>query len=210
MRNVVIIGNSGAARECYWLLGEVAQREPDLAFKGFLAFEGYESDLSGLSQWRLGSDDDYIAAPGDVFIIGMGVPALRQKAFDKWKRRGAMFINLIHPFTTIPPGTHMGEANIVSCASFLSCDVVIGNANYLNGEITLGHDVAVGNANFFAPGCIVLGEASIGSRNALGVRSAVLPKARIGNDNVIAPGAFVYKGCRNDTLMAGNPAINIR
>jgi len=209
MRNVIIIGNSGAARECHWLLGEVAQREPDLAFKGFLAFEGYAGDLRGLSHLQLGNDDEYLPENDDVFVIGIGEPKLRQKAFGKWKQRGAAFINLIHPFTTIPQGTLMGEANIVSCACFLSCNAVIGDANYLNGDIILGHDACVGDANFFAPGFIALGEVRIGSRNAFGVRSVVLAKAEIGNDNTIAPGAFVYKGCRDNAIMAGNPACDI-
>jgi acetyltransferase-like isoleucine patch superfamily enzyme len=36
-----------------------------------------------------------------------------------------------------------------------------------------------------------------------------LAKAKIGNNNVIAPGAFVYKGCRDGCLMAGNPALDV-
>jgi sugar O-acyltransferase (sialic acid O-acetyltransferase NeuD family) len=208
-RHVVIIGNSGAARECHWLLGEVAQREPDLAFKGFLAFEGYAGDLRGLSHLQMGNDDDYAAAPGDVFAIGIGLPALRQKAFDKWKQRGAAFINLIHPSVTVLPEAQMGEANTINSGSFLSWGTIIGNANHLNGGITLGHDVVVGDANFFAPDALVLGEVRIGSRNSFGVRSTVLAKARIGNDNTIAPGAFIYKGCRDNAIMAGNPACDI-
>jgi hypothetical protein len=60
MRNVIIIGNAGAARECRWLLGEAGQREPDLAFKGFLAFEGYAGDLRGLAHLQIGNDDEYV------------------------------------------------------------------------------------------------------------------------------------------------------
>ena len=209
MRNVVIIGNSGAARECHWLLGDIAQHEPDLAFKGFLAFEGYAGDLRGLSHLQLGNDDDYVPEPGDVFVIGIGEPKLRQNAFDKWKQRGAAFINLIHPFTRIHQDVQIGEANIVSCACSIACGSVIGNANYLNGAIILGHDVRIGNANFFAPGVIAIGEVSIGSRNSFGVHSTVLAKAKIGNDNTIAPGAFIYKGCRHNTIMAGNPALRV-
>lgn len=210
MRNVVIIGNSGAARECHWLLGEVAGQGTDLAFKGFLAFEGYAGNLRGLSQWQIGNDDDYVPENGDVFVIGIGDPALRQKAFAKWKMRGAAFINLIHSSATVPAETRVGEANIISCRCFLSCDVMIGNANYLNGEIILGHDATVGDANFFAPGFTALGGVSIGSRNSFGVHSSALAKAKIGNDNIIAPGAFLYKGCGNHCVMSGNPALNVR
>ena len=209
MRNVIIIGNSGAARECHWLLEEAARREPDMAFKGFLAFEGYAGDLRDLADLQLGGDDEYAPEPDDVFVIGIGEPKLRQKAFDKWKQRGAAFINLIHPFTTIHPGVLMGEANIVACACFISCGVALGDANYLNGNVVLGHDARIGNYNFFAPFSIVLGEARIGSGNSFGVYSVVMPGAKTGDNNTIAPGAYLYKGCGNDRVMAGNPALDI-
>ena len=37
----------------------------------------------------------------------------------------------------------------------------------------------------------------------------LLPKARIGNRNILAPGSFVYKGCRDNCRLAGNPALNL-
>jgi len=209
MRNVIIIGNSSSARECHWLVGEIVKNGAPLCFKGFLAFEGFRGNLRSLAHLEIGHDDDYVPEPDDVFVIGIGSPELRQRAFDKWKQRNASFINLVHPFTTIPPETRMGEANIISCACFFSCDTVIGNTNYFNGEITLGHDVVVGDANFFAPGFIALGNISIGSGNSFGVRSVVLANAKIGDNNSIAPGAFIYKGCKSNCRMAGNPALNI-
>jgi len=207
-QNLVIIGNSSAARECYWLahviLGDA------LRFKGFLAFENCKGNLGKLANLELGNDDDYACAPDDVFVLGIGSPDLRLKAFAKWKERGARFINLIHPITHIPDDTEMGEANIVTHGCHFSCDVRLGNANYLNGSVVLGHDVVVGDGNFFGLFSIVLGKAVIGSGNSFGVHSSVLAKAKIGNNNIIAPGAFIYKGCRDGCLMAGNPAMNIR
>lgn len=207
-RQVVIIGNSGAARECYWnaraMLGDC------FSFRGFLAFEGFSGQLKELSALEVGHDDSYTPASTDEFVIGIGNPALRAKAYAKWKERGAHFLNLVHPFSFIPPDTVMGEANIITCACHFSCNVTIGNANYFNGNVVLGHDVCVGDANFFGPFSLAMGGVTIGSRNAFGIRSAVLPEATIGDENTLAPGAFVYKGCGTGRLMAGNPALDMR
>jgi acetyltransferase-like isoleucine patch superfamily enzyme len=209
MPSVLIIGNSGAARECYWLLRDVMQQQGDLSFKGFLSFEGYLGELRELSDLQLGVDDTYVPVADDVFVIGIGAPDLRMKAFCKWKERGAEFFTLVHPVCTIQSGVTLGEANIFACASYISCNTSLGSANYFNGSVVVGHDVTLGDANFFAPFSFVGGDVRIGSRNSFGVRSTVLAKARIGNDNTIAPGAFVYKGCRNNTIMSGNPALDI-
>ena len=210
MRNVLIIGNAGAARECCWLLRDAMQQHGDLAFKGFLSFEGYPGELREMADRQLGVDDAYAPAPGDVFVIGIGEPALRMKAFRKWKTRGAEFLTLIHPVCTLLPNVTLGEANILARACHISCNTAIGSANYLNGSVTLGHDVTVGDANFFGPFNLVLGDVRIGSGNSFGAHAVVLARANIGSNNTIAPGAFIYKGCRDGRLMAGNPALDIR
>jgi Acyl-[acyl carrier protein]--UDP-N-acetylglucosamine O-acyltransferase len=207
-RQVVIIGNSGAARECYWnardMMGDAFR------FKGFLAFEGFSGNLKELSGLEIGDDDGYSPAADDEFIIGIGKPALRATAYAKWKERGARFLTLIHPFSFIPPDTVMGEGNIITCACHFSRNVTLGNANYCNGNVVMGHDVRVGDANFFGAFSLIMGEVAIGSQNGFGIRAAVLPGATIGDGNTIAPGAYVYKGCGSGRLLAGNPALDVR
>lgn len=208
-RNIVIIGNSGAARECHWFLREVMTASSGMSFKGFLSFEGYKGNLMELSHLELGIDDDYTPAPQDEFIIGLGSPALRAKVFHKWKARGARFMNLIHPLSLVSESASMGEGNIITVGCILSCNTNIGHANFLNGHVIIGHDVNMGDANFFGPGSKILGSVSIGSVNSFGTNSVALVKARIGDNNMIAPGAYIYKGCRDNCLMSGNPARKI-
>ena len=209
MRNVVIIGNAGAARECHWLLGIIARHESGLSFKGFLAFEGYAGDLRGLSHLQLGNDDEYAAAANDVFVIGIGLPALRARAWGKWRERGAAFMNLIHPACFISQDLCMGEGNIITPACSFSCNVTVGNANYFNGGVVVGHDARIGDANYFGTYSMIAGNALVGSRNSFGAGAVALERTKIGNDNTIAPGAYVYKGCGDGCFMAGNPALNM-
>jgi sugar O-acyltransferase (sialic acid O-acetyltransferase NeuD family) len=206
---VIIIGNSGAARECYWLLQDIAPESEDLTFKGFLSFEGFRGDLRELAPLQLGTDDKYTPADEDVFVIGIGLPALRLKAFAKLKQRGWKFMNLVHPTVKLTGRVVLGEGNILAQNCHMSCNTVLGDANYLNGSIVVGHDAHIGHGNFFGPFSQILGETNIGSGNSFGVNSVVLAGAAIGDNNTIAPGAYVYKGCGDNCRMAGNPAINI-
>jgi acetyltransferase-like isoleucine patch superfamily enzyme len=208
-RHAVILGNSGAARECYWLLRDVMLERGDVAFRGFLAFEGHAGDLRELAGLALGSDESYTPAPDDEFIIGIGLPELRLKAFGKWKERGARFMNLVHPTVKGVGKNEFGEGNVLAHNCHISCDAALGNANYLNGSVVIGHDARLGDGNFFAPFSIVLGNARVGSGNSFGVHSVVLAKAKIGDSNTLAPGAYVYKGCGDNCVMAGNPALNV-
>ena len=206
-KRLVIIGNSGAARECYWLAKDCIDAGADMEFKGFLSLEGYQGQLHELSEYFLGVDDAYTPAQDDVFVIGVGVHALRRKAFLKWKSRRVKFVNLVHPRTQLIGKISLGQANILSCDSYISCNTTVGDANYLNGSVVIGHDTTIGNYNFFAPFSIVLGGAVVGSENTFCVHSVLFAHAKIGNSNKIAPGSYVYKGCGNAKVMMGNPAL---
>lgn len=206
-RQLVIIGNSGAARECYWLARDMMEAGADFSFKGFLAFEGYMADLKKLSDKLLGTDDAYQPESDDVFAIGMGTPHLRLKAYEKWKSRGAVFLTLLHPTAVLQEDILLGEANIIARDAAISCDTVIGNANFFNGGVIVGHDAVIGDGNVFGPRSVLLGETFVGNGNLFGAQSVALPSSQIGSHNKIAPGAYVYKGCKDNCVMAGNPAM---
>jgi len=209
VRRIVILGNSGAARECYWLLQDVLQAQSDLRFKGFLSFEGFKGNLCELSDLEMGSDDNYPAEQEDLFVIGIGNPVVRGKAFLKWKGRGCQFMNLVHPTVRFVGSHSIGEANILAHGCHISCNTTIGSANYLNGSVVLGHDVRIGDNNFLAPFTQLLGGARVGSGNSFGVNTVALAGAKIGSNNTIAPGAYIYKGCGDNQFLAGNPAQRV-
>lgn len=205
---VVIVGNAGAARECYWLL-RVA-READAAtppFKGFLAWQGYAGELCELTDFSLGSSEDYQPAPDDLFVIGIGNPALRLAVYDWLRQRRAAFYTLRHPNVYICPSATVGEANIFQRDCVVQPNARIGNANFFNGGVIVGHDAVIGHANTFNLHVGISGHARLGDANRLAPRCILLENAKVGSWNVFAPGAVVYKGCRDCCLMVGNPAL---
>lgn len=213
MEEAVIIGNSGAARECHQLLTDCQWASPtlrfSLSFKGFLSYKGFAGSLGELSSLSLGDMDAYTINAADRFIIGIGKPALRREVYLAMKARGATFMNLISPWSYVPNGFEMGDANIINSHGNFSCGSRIGVGNYFNGGVRLGHDVTIGDFNFFGPSSTVLGGGRIGDANLLAVQSTVLERARVGNANHIAPAAVIFKGCGNNRCMAGNPALPV-
>ena len=211
MKNLVIVGNSHAARECYAIFSDMLEHAPTLRssiqFKGFLAHNGFSGNLQKLAQHGLGSDAEYCIEPGDCFAIGIGDTQLRLNVYYELESKGVEFFTLQSPFSCISRDCILGKANIIGHGCALSCDILIGNANYLNSGNTLGHDVRIGDGNFLGPQAMLLGGVHIGNGNRLGARSLVLEQCRIGNSNIIAPGAVVYKGCSDGKRLAGNPAL---
>lgn len=207
--NIVIVGNSGFARECFLTLRKMKEAGSDIAVLGFLSFEGYQADLKELAPMFLGDDEEYAFGPDECAVIGIGDPGLRHKAFHKLKKKGVRFFTVMHPKAYVDQSTTIGEGNIFCARSYVTCNCVIGSGNVFNGPIHVGHDAVIGDCNFVGPGTQILGAATMGSRNSVGALCVLLPKCKVGNGNVIAPLSAVYKGCRDNVYMAGNPAVKI-
>lgn len=210
MTDIIIVGNSGAALECHNVLSDMLTLglfRSQHRFKGFLRYGSHKGSLGELSHLEIGSDSEYQPQPADVFVVGIGDNAIRLEAYHALKKRCASFINLVSPWAYMAPDVQIGEANIITIGCHVSNRVSIGNCNYFNGDVRIGHHAQIGDGNFFAPRSMLLGEVRMGNANSLGPLAILMERARMGSRNKLAPAAVLYKGCHDNCLMAGNPAI---
>ena len=211
MPQLVIIGNSSAGRETHevfmdGLSGEAAQ---SMTFKGFLSHMGYAGNLGTLQHLLLGSDENYAIDAEDRFVIAIADPVIRQSAYLMLQDKGAIFCNVISRRAYISPYARLGLGNIIGMGCTVTGGVCMGNGNYLNGACKIGHDVTMGSFNFLSPNVTVLGSCKVGDGNRFGVNSILLDKCSVGDNNIFSPGSYVYKGCKSNMRMVGNPAYAI-
>lgn len=208
-KELVIVGNSGFARECAVIVKALISAGEDIHLRGFLSFEGYPGELKEWEPYFLGIDDNYIFKANEYAIIGLGDPKLRQKCFAKLSKRNILCYTLIHPDVYVDQSVTMGEANIITSGCYISCNCCLGTGNVLNGVVHVGHDVVMGDFNFIGPGVQMGGYVKIGDLNSIGSVAVLLPHASIGKGNKIAPLSAVYKGCKDYSYLLGNPAIRM-
>lgn len=211
MPKILIAGNSGAARECYWILRDLQASAPGLAsyyeFGGFYRWRSNPDNLAELQEFSCGPLEDHVFTQNELAVIGVGSPALRRDVFIFLKERGVSLMNLIHPWTSICPSAQLGEGNTFQRGSTVYANAKIGNGNYLNGAVNISHDAEIGDFNFLAPYSIVLGGARIGNLNHLAPHAVIMEHARMGNCNSLAPGSALFKGCKDNARLSGNPAL---
>lgn len=212
MKTIYIVGGDGFARECLYFLTGVIKKYNNIIFAGFLGHGGYGQTVDYKSRQYLykGEVSEHKFTKNEYVIIGAGYPNLRKKIYGELKARSdVQFYNLIDVeiMEYIPETLELGEANIILGRSSFTADIKIGNGNVFNGEIIVGHDCEIGDFNFFGPRSQVLGNVKIGNSNTIGANAIFLPKAKIGDNNKIAPLSVVYKGCKSNCYMIGNPAL---
>ena len=209
MKKIYIVGGDGFARECYLLLCEYAKTDNTIVFGGFMGHGGYGKTVNYKSYQHLyvGEVSEHKFGDNEFVIIGAGYPSLRQKIYNELKERGINFYNLILN-SMIGDSVELGEGNIILSSSF-TADTFIGNGNLFNGYVIVGHDVKVGNFNFFGPRSQLLGNVKVGNYNQIGANAIILPNAKIGDNNIISPLSAVYRGCKNNCYISGNPALKV-
>lgn len=210
MKTVYIVGGNGFARECYYNILKMMEKDSSVQFGGFLGHGGYGHtvDYKELQKYYLGEVSEHEFKDDEYVVIGAGYPELRQKIYADLKSSNIKFFT-IYIGEKLPESIEIGESNIFVPPLPCSCNIKIGNNNVFNGDVGIGHDVVIGDSNFFGPRCLVLGEVKVGNFNQIGSNAILLPHCKIGNNNKIAPLSAIYKGCRDNSYWAGNPAVKI-
>lgn len=206
--SLFFVGNSGAARECYWVWHQAKAQDPAVpTFKGFFSWRGYKDNLCDLEKYSLGEMLDHTPREGELYVIAVGKPQLRLEIYNWLKEKGVAFYTLRHPDVYICPTARIGEANIFASHCCILDNTTIGDANYFNGAITVGHDSIIGNANMCNQNTTFSGAVRVGDCNHFAPYTLVLEHSRIGHHNTFAPASVVYRGCGDYCHMAGNPAL---
>lgn len=211
MKKIYVVGGNGFAKECYQQILFISYQDPQISFGGFLGHNGYKVNFGNLNKYFICDLSEFKFNEDDYAVIGAGSPVLRKKIFNDIKKKNdSKFYTLaLMPYCYISPLVEVGEGNIFISPCTPAPHSKIGNGNLFNGDVTISHDVKIGDFNFFGGKSQLLGGCNIGNSNLIGTASIVLPHAKIGNNNKIAPMSAVYKGCKNNCYMYGNPALKI-
>ncbi len=213
MKNLVIIGVGGFAREVYWHSQMASGFDSEWTIKGFLdgdvklAPEEY-AKLPGDNP-VLGDIDSYEIQPDDVFTCAIGTPEPRKKLIEKILAHGGKFINIISERAHIFPAAKIGNGVIIGLGNGISDNVTVGDFTVMNNVSYLGHDVTVGKYTCIMSHVDVGGRAQIGENVFIGSGAILLPDVKIGDGAYVGTGSVVLKKVRAGAKVFGNPAVEI-
>ena len=208
MRNLVIIGASGFAREMYDLAMVCYGHHANFTIKGFLSDNpsnieelGYPPVLSAVS--------DYIPLVGDVFFCAIGNLYHRKKTVEIILTKGGEFINLIHPTAILSPSVKLGIGVGIKSFCVLASDVKVEDFTFLQSSVIMGHDVQIGSFcqvnsfSFFA------GYVKVHNLVSVNAGARIIQNIVIEEESVVGVGSIVIRRVKKNTTVFGNPAKRI-
>jgi sugar O-acyltransferase (sialic acid O-acetyltransferase NeuD family) len=208
MKNIVIVGSGGLAKEVKNLIEDINQQKEQWNLLGFIDSWGKskgDNVIDGKSV--IGTIDDFNMITEQMYaIIAIGFPDKLRDAASKISNPNILFPNLIHPATLVRNDIKIGKGNIITFGNFMSCNIELGNFNFFNTKCAVGHDTKIGNYNIFNPNVQISGNVTIGNENYFGMNSSILQNKNIGNNNKIDAYSFVIRNIKDGNVYFGIPA----
>jgi sugar O-acyltransferase (sialic acid O-acetyltransferase NeuD family) len=208
VKALYILGSSGLAKEMAFLMLAVPQSDWRLA--GFISANATEvgrdlgyASVVGDDAWLLSIDE-----PCGV-IIGVGVPAARQRIAERYDAAGDRFEfpTFIHPTAVVDENrVELGRGNLVTAGCVFTCDITVGEFNLFNLQTTVGHDSKIGSWCVFNPSVNLSGGSNIGDGVLVGTGAQVLENLSIGARATVGAGAVVTKDVAQEVTVVGVPA----
>jgi sugar O-acyltransferase (sialic acid O-acetyltransferase NeuD family) len=210
VRNIVISGGSGFAREVAWLISDInLAAEPQWNVVGFWEGNDKESPSNKLINGipLLGSDKLGKFLPDLYTVVAISSPRIRRRAVQQAADLGCKFATLIHPSVQYDQKTTIvGEGSIICAGSLLSVNVSIGSHVVVNWQCTIGHDTALHDFVTLSPGCHIAGNTHIMHDTLLGAGVVTVEKHMIGENSIVGAGSVVTKDIPSNATAFGIPA----
>lgn len=211
MKNLLIVGTGGFAREVYWHAQNSFGYDSEFRIKGFL--EGnvplHPDMYSLLPLPVLNNIINYNPLRDDVYVIAIANSEVKEKISEIILDKGGSFFNLIHKTAMVSSKAVLGEDVILCPYVMVSCNTVVGSHVMFNAYSDLGHDAVVGNFTSIMCHVDITGNVKVGSHTFWGSGARALPGSKIGDHATVGAGSVVLRKVKANTTVFGNPAMEI-
>ena len=207
IREIVILGAGGLAREVAYLIEEINRQGEVWRLLGYV---DKEPDQVGtiVGNYPVMATESEIASWTCDAVIAVGDPAQIQIIRGKISSYpGLTFPNLVHPSVIWDAASiSMGVGNIICAGATLTVNIKIGSFNILNMNSSYGHDVVIDDCCVISPGVAVGGGVQVGRGCLLGMGSQIYQYRTIGPGATVSMGSAVFSDVPPNTMVIGVPA----
>ena len=205
MKNLVIIGAGGSAKEILWLIDDLNDQACEINFLGFVdplapGRTGNLCDRPILGGW------DDVPSGNVYFVCAIGSPHARKKECLEAESRGWRPLTLIHPTAIISKFSSIGEGTAVAARAVVGPDSKIGRHSTLNFGAFVGHDASVGAFCVLSPNACVLGHALLEDGVFMGASSTINVRCKMGPGSRLGASSFLMASLPGGASAIGVPA----
>lgn len=204
MKDIVILGSSGFAKEILWLLEDLNGERAQWNFLGFVDRNVGEEPLPGCS---VIGNDEWLAQyyhPINA-VCGLGSPLLRRNVIKRFKNSQVVFPNIIAKQATVSKYASFGSGCIVCANVLISPHVKLGDFVTVNLSCTVGHEAVLEDFITINPGTNISGNVHIGNGCEIGTGACIIQGKHLGPNTVVGAGSVIIRDVPGNCTVVGNP-----
>lgn len=208
MKDLVIIGAGGFAREVAWLAERINEATPTWNLLGFLDDDkgkrGEEIDgfpvLGSCCSWKKFKDAWIVCA--------VGAAKTRRAIIERMRQEGAtQFATLVDPSVIQSKRVKIGEGCIICANTIVTVEVVMGSHVIVNLACTIGHDAQLHDFTTLYPAVNISGFTVLEECVEMGTGSQIIQGKRVGAETIVGAGAVVVRDLPGGYTAVGVPAV---
>ena len=203
---VILLGAGGHARVLLDIL-----LEQNIEVLGIAEKDGADlpSDVYGVPV--IGNDSDVQQYPPDKVelvngIGSIGSTVLRQKVYERFKRQGYRFRQVIHPQAIVSRRAELCEGVQIMAGAVVNIGTRVGEDTIVNTNASVDHDCLIGAHVHIAPGVTLSGGVTVGDGSHIGTGASVMQGIEIGANVIVGAGAVVIDNIKTGKTVCGVPA----
>lgn len=206
MKELIIIGGGGFAKEIIWLAKDCGR-----SVKGILDDNlNYQNCLIGQVP-VIGVINDWTKFSDCEFVIAIGAPRTRGVVLKKMETQGTPnFAQLIHPSVHMSESVVLGDGAMVCAGCILTVDITIGKHSILNLNVTVGHECNFGDFITIAPMAAISGNVVLDDYVEVGTGAVLRQGLSLAKGSMLGMGAVLTKNIAENVIYAGNPAKQLK
>jgi sugar O-acyltransferase (sialic acid O-acetyltransferase NeuD family) len=209
MKDIVIVGHGGLAKEIAFLIEEINRHRPTWKLRGYI---GEKRDQIGTrsGKYEVVECDDWLQGTSENVAVAVAVgrtDVLKSVHLRLKSNKNLEFPNLIHPRTHGDwEQIKLGDGNVVMGGASFTTNITLGSLNVFNPGCTIAHDCVLGSYNLINPGANLSGDVVLGDEVMVGTGAQILQCLRVCSRAVIGAGAVVTKDIEMPGSYVGVPA----
>ncbi|WP_373077086.1 acetyltransferase [Fusobacterium varium] len=209
MKDIVIIGAGGFAREVIWLIEEINMHKKEWNILGLID-DALELIGKEINNYKVLGNIEYLnTLDKEIYAtIAIGNGNIRKEIIEKVKNR--KYATLIHPNVQKSKFVKIEEGVIICSNNILTVNIEIGKHSIINLNSTIGHDVKLKDYVTILPGCNISGNVNIGESSVLGTGTTIIQNKKVGKNVIIGAGTVVIRDIEDNCTVVGNPAKVIK
>lgn len=210
MKNIIIVGTGGVARETTLIIKEINLLKPSWNILGYI-----DNDTKKFGEYIDGykvlGDLDVLKSITEDFHLVIAISSYKVKKTIVEKLRGEYpYATIIHPKVVINDSITIGYGTIIYEGTIITVNVHIGNHVIISPKCGIGHDSTLQDYVSLLWNVNISGNDLIKEGVIMGSASTIIQGKVIGSSSIIGAGAVIINDIPSSSTVVGVPGRIIK